>query len=204
MALTRKLLSTMGIEDEKIDEIIASHTETVNGLKDEIAKYKENAEKYDETVKKLEKAEEKLKNFEAGEDKNPYKVKYEELKSDFEAYKKTISDKESKEAKEKACREMLKEAGIPDKRIDKILKVTDTDSIEFDEEGNVKDKDNLIKSYKEEWSDFIEVVQTKGADTANPPANNGGKTDLTKEEILKIKDTTKRQEAWKEYLIKKG
>jgi hypothetical protein len=36
MALTRKFLSALGIEAEKIDEIISSHTETVEGLKDEI------------------------------------------------------------------------------------------------------------------------------------------------------------------------
>lgn len=35
MALTRKLLRSMGIEDEKIDQIIDAHTETVNALKDE-------------------------------------------------------------------------------------------------------------------------------------------------------------------------
>ena len=43
MALTRKCLSALGIEAEKIDEIISAHTETVDGLKDEIAKYKGDA-----------------------------------------------------------------------------------------------------------------------------------------------------------------
>ena len=35
MALTRKMLKAMGIEEEKIDEIIDAHTETVNALKDQ-------------------------------------------------------------------------------------------------------------------------------------------------------------------------
>ena len=51
MALTRKALSTMGIEDDKIDQIISMHTETVNALKEERDKYKDGAEKL-ETVKK--------------------------------------------------------------------------------------------------------------------------------------------------------
>ncbi len=38
MALTRKFLAALGIEDDKVDEIIQAHTETVNGLKDEIVK----------------------------------------------------------------------------------------------------------------------------------------------------------------------
>ena len=33
MALTRKMLKAMGIEDDKIDQIIEAHTETVDGLK---------------------------------------------------------------------------------------------------------------------------------------------------------------------------
>ena len=37
MALTRRALKAMGIEDEKIDEIINMHTETVDGLKADVA-----------------------------------------------------------------------------------------------------------------------------------------------------------------------
>nr|DAG23749.1 MAG TPA: hypothetical protein [Caudoviricetes sp.] len=33
MALTRRSLKAMGIEDEKIDEIIAAHAETVDAYK---------------------------------------------------------------------------------------------------------------------------------------------------------------------------
>ena len=37
MALTRKMLKAMGIEDEKADEIIDAHAETVDALKQCIA-----------------------------------------------------------------------------------------------------------------------------------------------------------------------
>ena len=37
MALTRKMLRAMGIEDEKADEIIEAHAETVDALKQQIA-----------------------------------------------------------------------------------------------------------------------------------------------------------------------
>lgn len=40
MALIRIFLAVLGIEDAKIDEIIRAHTDTVNGLKDEIEKFK--------------------------------------------------------------------------------------------------------------------------------------------------------------------
>lgn len=50
MALTRKFLAALGIEDDKADGIIQAHSDTVNGLKDEIEKYKADAEKLIFTV----------------------------------------------------------------------------------------------------------------------------------------------------------
>ena len=40
MSLTRKMLKAMGIEDEKIDQIIEAHTETVDALKEQRDGYK--------------------------------------------------------------------------------------------------------------------------------------------------------------------
>lgn len=211
MALTnahvKEILSKAGVDAENIKaavaEIIEGHTTSIEALREERDSYKEKAENAEKLSKQLEKAQKDLKSYQDNEGKDVFKVKYEELKADFDAYKKNISDKEAKAKKEKACRDMLREAGIPDKRLDKILKVTDIDSIDFDDEGNVKDKEALVDGYKSEWSDFIEVSEVRGATTATPPANNGGKT-IDREEIKKIKDTTKRQEAWLEYLNKKG
>ena len=42
MALSRKMLSAMGIEAEKIEQIIEAHTETVSGLKDQITKLEDS------------------------------------------------------------------------------------------------------------------------------------------------------------------
>lgn len=53
MALSRKFLAALGIEDAKVDEIIQAHTDTVNGLKDEIEKYKADAEKLPGVQKEL-------------------------------------------------------------------------------------------------------------------------------------------------------
>ena len=45
MALTRKLLKGMGLTDEQVDTIIEAHTDTVDGLKADVSKYKTDAEK---------------------------------------------------------------------------------------------------------------------------------------------------------------
>jgi len=53
---------------------------------------------------------------------------------------------------------------------------------------------DLVKSIKEEWSDFIVSERNGRALTATPPAGNG-KTYKSMEEIYTIKDTAERQEA---------
>lgn len=194
MALSRKFLKALGIEDEKIDQIIDAHSETVNALKDEMADYKAKADGADSTKKELDKLKAEIKDAEEKNGKDPYKVKYEAIKEDFENYKKDVEAKATKANKEKLYTELLKEAGVADKRIAAILRVSDLDKIEVDADGKLKDSKELTKSIKEEWADFITKTESKGAETATPPGSTGGKT-MTKDEIMKIKDASERQKA---------
>lgn len=180
MALTRRALKAMGIDEEKIDEIISMHSETVDGLKADVAKYKADAEALPEVQKQLEKAQADL---EAGK-KDSWKVKYEAIKEEFEGYKTEQTKKESHAAKEKAYRALLQEAGVSEKRLESVLKVSDVDSVELDEKGTIKGADKLTESIKSEWADFITTTQTRGASTSNPPANNPSGA-MTKADIYK-------------------
>lgn len=54
MALSRKSLKAMGLTDEQVDSIIEMHAETVDGLKEEIHKYKADAEKLPGVQKELD------------------------------------------------------------------------------------------------------------------------------------------------------
>ena len=174
MSLTRKMLKAMGIEDEKIDQIIDAHTETVDALKEQRDQYKADAEKLTEVQKKLDTANEQLES--AGKDS--WKVKYDALKENFESYKADQTAKETRSAKEKAYTGLLKAAGIPEKRIARIIKVSGDiiDSLELakDESGNekAKDADKLTESIKTEWADFIQTTTPTGPNTPNPPENN--------------------------------
>lgn len=195
MALTRKFLSALGIEADKIDEIITAHSETVDALKEQRDEYKESADKLAEVQKELN----ELKKTAEQAEKDPYKVKYEAVKEEFENYKSEQSAKETKQAKTDAYRNLLKECGIADKRIEAVLRVSDIDSIKLDKDGAIKDADVLKKSISAEWSDFIQTASQKGADTANPPMNTGTGA-KTRADIMNIKDTTERQRAIAENL----
>ena len=163
MALTRKLLKGMGLTEEQVDTIIEAHSETVDGLKTDINKYKGDAEKLPSVQKELD-------DLKAAGD-GGYKEKYEKEHKAFEDFKQAQTAKETRQAKETAYREFLKTVGVSEKRIPAIMKVTDLDSIEM-EGDKFKDADKLTETVKTEWADFIETSNTNGANTNTPPANN--------------------------------
>lgn len=193
MALTRKFLSALGIEPEKVDEIIQAHTEVTDALKEDRDKYKVEAEKVPAIQDELK----ALKEKQAGED--PYKEKYEQLKKEHDDYVNNIEAQAATAKKEAAYRSILSEIGIADKRIDTVIKASkdSVEQLEFDDKGQIKDGDKLKDSLKTEWADFITTTKTEGAPTATPPANTG-KATMTREQIRAISDTAERQKAMME------
>lgn len=189
MAFTRKMLKAMNIEDEKIDQIIDAHSETVDALKADRDAYKEDAAKLAAVQKELDALKAK------GDD--GYKAKYEAEKAAHDALKADIAAKETKKAKTDAYRELLKGANIDEKRIATILRAEapTIDKIELDADGKIKNAEQYTESIKSDWADFIVTQSAKGTNTATPPANGGTATTKTKEDILKIKDAGERQKA---------
>lgn len=205
MALTRKMLKAMGIEDEKIDEIVDAHAETVDALKKERNKYKEEADKLTDVQKKYE----DLKKVVDSQEEDPYKAKYDKEHKAFEEYKAGVESERTKANKTTAYRELLKKAGVSDKRIDSVLKVTAIDEIELDDEGKIKDADKVVENIKSEWSEFIVTESQRGANTENPPKKNTSGGDMTKADIYKkdergryILSTAERQKALAEMFSK--
>lgn len=193
MGFTRKFLSALGIEADKVDEIISAHIEVVDGLKEERDNFKKDAERLADVQKKLDEANKKLaKN---GDGETVSKEDYDKLKREFDDYKSEITAKNTRTAKENAFRELLRSVGVGEKRLNAIIKISDIDGLELDKDGKIKDAEKHTESIKAEWADFIETTTTRGANTANPPVNSGKGTGKTKEEILAIKDgSIRRQE----------
>ena len=195
MALTRKMLSAMGIDEDKADEIIKAHTETVDALKEQADGNKTDAAE-------LEKLKEQVKSLKADlaeADKSDWEKKYNDLKTEYDGYKTEVENKATHSAKEAAYKQLLLDAGISEKRIATILKVSDIDGVELDKEGNIKSADKLTDSIKEEWADFIVTEHKEGAETSKPPASEGKGGTMTKDDIMKIRDTADRQAAMREH-----
>lgn len=175
MALTRKFLEALGIEQAKIDEIISAHTEVTDSLKADRDSYKEKAEKYDQTKTELDKAKSELDKV----NKDEYKTKYESLEAEFNKYKTDIAEKEVKGKKEEAYKKMLKEIGVNEKSIDAILKVKDLSSLKLDDKGNIVDVDTLKESEKKDWEGFIIESEVHGQNPSTPPDNDKEKIDVS-------------------------
>ncbi len=189
MGFSRKMLKAMNIEEDKIEQIIDAHSETVDALKADRDAYKEDAAKLAAVQKELDELKAK------GDD--GYKAKYEAEKAAHDALKADIAAKETKKAKTDAYRELLKGANIDEKRIATILRAEapTIDKIELDADGKIKNAEQYTESIKSDWADFIVTQSAKGTNTATPPANGGAATTKTKEDILKIKDAGERQKA---------
>lgn len=100
--------------------------------------------------------------------------KYDTLKTEYDAYKNEQTAKETRAQKQDAYKEILKKIGIPEKRFAVILKTVDFDELDL-KDGKFTKADEIEKSAKEEWEDFIVTTQETGVDSAKPPENNGGK-----------------------------
>jgi len=164
MALTRKLLSALGIEAEKQEQIIDAHTETVDALKAERDKYKADAEKLPGVQAELEQAKAAAKN--SGDAAK--------IQKDFDDYKAQVEAEKTKAAKETALRKVAKDAGLTDAGIAKAVKYQDFTKIELDEKGEVKGAKDVIKALKEEWPEHLVKENTTGANTATPPGGVAG------------------------------
>lgn len=182
MALTRKGLLAAGLTENQVDFVLEGHTETVDGLKEERDRYKADAEKLPAVQKELDSYKNK------GDD--GYKAKYESEHQAFEDYKTSVAAEKTTAAKEKALETALKKVGIADKRLQSVARLCKgdglLDKLELDDKGAIKDSDKLEASLKESYSDYIVKNSTQGANTANPPAGNGGSGSITAEAFKKM------------------
>ena len=189
MSLTRKMLKGMGLTEEQVDSIIEEHTAVTDALKEQVNQYKRDAEGYQTAKKELE----DLKS--GGDD---WKEKYEAEHKAFEDFKKETEASAERAKVQDAYRALLKAQNVSEKRIDKIIKLTDLDALKLTKEGRIANEEKVAEDIRNEWSEFIVSQSDRGTDVDTPPASSG--KSMTKEEIMKIKDASKRQQAISENL----
>ncbi len=188
MAFTRKMLKALGIEDDKVEQIIDAHSEVVDALKEQRDKYKEDAEKLPGVQKELDDL--KAENSDGG-----YKKKYEDERKAFADYKKDVEGKAAAETKAKAARVYFEGKGISGNNLEIAMMAAKSviDGLALDGE-KIKDAKALDDLVGGTLAALVGKEKTTGANPANPPQNTGGGK-MTKEQIIAIKDSAARQKA---------
>ena len=168
MSLTRKLLKGMGLTDEQVDTIIEAHTDTVDGLKEQVKTYKADAEKLPNVQKELDdlKAagdggwEEKAKDFEN---------KYNDLVAENK-------NKETKAAKESAAKAFFESKGITGNSLEIAMRGSSAEIAALDLDGEkIKDSSALDALVNGTFKALVSTTTTKGANISNPPITTPNK-----------------------------
>ena len=171
--------------EEIENRLVALHLGVVDPLKDDLTKYKADAEKLPSVQKQLD-------DLKAAGD-GGYKEKYEKEHSAFEAFKTDITEKESKAAKEKAVRAYFESKNITGANLDLAMRGCGEEmaALELDGEkiNDTKSLDALVDGpYK-----GLVSKQTVRVDTG--ARFNGGGKPMTKDEIMQITDRAERRAA---------
>ena len=190
MALTRKMLTAMGIEAEKIDQIIEAHTESTEALKAKVEEAEEKAEGLRAEASKVPALEKQIEDMKSADESGEWKSKYEEAKADaeriqgdldklkgekatlegeFESYKQGVESERANAEKLELYKGLLREIGLDEKRVDKAARLKDMGELDV-EDGALKDREELKKAEAEEWAEFIPQPTGKhGQNVPNPP-----------------------------------
>jgi len=164
-------LQEYGVPAENLDSaaeyFCSAHKTDLDAIKEQRDTYKADAE----TLATVQK---ELNDLRAAQP-DGWKDKHDALKKEFEDYKKGVTAKEAKAAKEAAARAYYESKGITGKALDIAVRgsTEEISALEL-EDGKIKDFAALEALVKGDFSGLVSTTTTTGANTAHPPANNGG------------------------------
>lgn len=166
--LTRKFLRALGVEEDKIDEIVNAHQDTLDeikaerdGLKDSASKLAEAQAEVTRLTGELEKAQ-----------KNTGDAA--KVQADFNAYKQQVETERTNAAKTAAVRKAFKAAGVQrEEFIDLLLGKVDLSTVELEGDA-VKESAKLIDPMKESFAGCFAETKPQPLPQNNPPSGGGG------------------------------
>ena len=159
MALTRKLLKSLSLEESVIETIIDAHTETVDALKQQRDTAQAEADKVAAITKERDEALDKLSK--AGDAAK--------VQADFDAYKQQVEGEKLNAATDATLYDLAKKAGIQRESFLKLaVKNFNRDTIKRGENNAITNAEELVEAIKAEFPDFL---ATEPSPTPIPPNN---------------------------------
>ena len=100
---------------------------------------------------------------------------YKALQSEFDTFKTSVAEEKANGIKVTACVKALTDLGINEKTARLLVNAKDFDLAKIELDGEkFKNADEVSKTFKEAYADFIPETHKEGANTENPPKNEGG------------------------------
>lgn len=187
MALTRKLLQSMGLTDEQVSAIIENHSETVEGLKAERDQHKAAAEAAQSVARERDELRKQVEALQAsGGDAA-------KVQADFDAYRQQVETEKANAVKTAAVRKTLKDSGVArEEFLELLLGKVDLSKVEMEGEA-IKDAAALVDPLKTSYAGCFATMSEQGTREQNPPSGGGAR--MTKEQIAKIENKDERRAA---------
>jgi hypothetical protein len=180
VALTRNFLKELEIDAEKIDKIIAAHTDTVVALQDKADKLKDKADKATALEKQVEELKAKIP-------EKDWKAEFKAKEAELAEFKAQVESKKEHDEKAKLYEGILRSAGIGESFISKIMGITDVSGLTV-KDGKIEDADKLAEKVKEDYAVFIPKSETKGAKVPTPPDSTKTATGADPEVVKRLKE----------------
>lgn len=169
MALTRKFLKALNVDDAAIEEIITAHTEVLDAVKSERDEERKKVAKADELKAELDALKKDI-----GE-KYVSKETYDKAVKDLADFKADVDNKANASAIDKALRAYLTENKITGNNQDiavmAMAEITKTLELDGEKIKDTKALDELVSGKFKAMQDGENVTINKNVPT--PPANNG-------------------------------
>lgn len=165
MALTRKMLKAMGLEESVIDSIIDAHSETVEALKKQRDDAQAEAGKVEDLTRQLNEANTKLST--AGDAAK--------VQADFDAFRQQVENEKQEAKVTEEVTAICKEAGIARESFLRLVsKDFDRSQIQRDKTGAITNRADLVAAVKTNYADYCATTTTEGTPAATPPAGASG------------------------------
>lgn len=162
--LTRKFLRALGVEEDKIDEIVTAHQDTLDAIKAERDGLKTSADKLAEAqaeVTRLTSELEKAKSSSGDAAK---------VQADFDAYRQQVDKERADALNTSDLLDIAREAGVQRESFrSMIARDFDMGRIQRGEDGKVSNRAELVEAIKSGYADCIGEITNTGTPPTNPP-----------------------------------
>ena len=171
MSLTRKQLKDLQLDEAIIEEIIASHVSTIDGLRSERDAALAAAASVGELTCERDELRAQVENLTASLQEQR------EAQTAFEEYLAKESEQRMREAKEAALRAALEEEGCNRCAVELILRQIDLDKAVLSD-GSIVNAGELITPLKEKYAPFFARPARIPTPAVEPPVSSEGALDI--------------------------